>query len=171
MNRISQLPLVAEPVLDSQDVVLSRQNSFLSSLLSSPKNPNNSRERRSKHFTKQCRKTILNTSPKHSLIYIYVCIYVYVYMYMYICICIYIYRSFEIFPRPGRLISGLIEQTPNILLVSFVAELGIELTHAWLYVTRLDVVAEYLGISQLLSTFLSRDRMIVYIYVYICICI
>ena len=109
----------------------------------------------------------------------YICIYVYTYVYMYICIYVYMYvyiyiytyRSFERFPRPGRLISGLIEQTPNILLVSFVAELGIELTHAWLYVTRLDVVAEYLGISQILSAFLSRDRMIVYIYVYICICI
>lgn len=31
---------------------------------------------------------------------------------------------------------SLIEQTPTILLVSFVGELGIELTNAWLYVPR-----------------------------------
>lgn len=50
---------------------------------------------------------------------------------------------------------SLIEQTPNILLVSFVAELGIELTHAWLYVIvdylrrqKLDQICEYLESDQ-----------------------
>lgn len=50
---------------------------------------------------------------------------------------------------------SLIEQTPNFLLVSFVAELGIELTHAWLYVIvdylrrqKLDQICEYLESDQ-----------------------
>ena len=50
---------------------------------------------------------------------------------------------------------SLIEQTPNILLVSFVGELGIELTHAWLYVIidylrrqKLDQICEYLESDQ-----------------------
>eukprot|EP00438_Fugacium_kawagutii_P029872 Skav201994 [mRNA] locus=scaffold269:175799:180814:+ [translate_table: standard] len=50
---------------------------------------------------------------------------------------------------------SLIEQTPNILLVSFVGELGIELTHAWLYVIvdylrrqKLDQICEFLESDQ-----------------------
>ncbi|CAK9026447.1 unnamed protein product [Durusdinium trenchii] len=50
---------------------------------------------------------------------------------------------------------SLIEQTPTILLVSFVGELGIELTHAWLYVIvdylrkqKLDQIYDYLESDQ-----------------------